>query len=106
MRNKKDESIFPISVAAKMVGVTTKMLRIYEEQGLITPHRVVGKNKDIRRRLYSQLDIDYICSLRELMKEGCSIAILNKLYSFIDTNKANMPASKRDFFIGLSEFIN
>ena len=64
MRNKKDESIFPISVAAKMVGVTTKMLRIYEEQGLITPHRVVGKNKDIRRRLYSQLDIDYICSLR------------------------------------------
>lgn len=104
MRNPKDEPIFPISVAAKMVGVTTKMLRIYEEQGLISPHRVVGKNKDIRRRLYSQLDVDYISALRDLMKEGYSIAILNKLYAFISANKENLPANKSDFFIELSRF--
>jgi MerR family transcriptional regulator/heat shock protein HspR len=100
MRYEKDQPLFPISVASKMVGVTTKMLRIYEEEGLVLPHRI--KN----RRVYSQNDIEYISALRDLMKEGYSIASLKKLYAFIEANKDNMPACKEDFYIALSKFSN
>jgi len=44
--------IFPISVAAEVLEVNPRTLRIYEERGLIKPGRTEGK-----RRLYSMNDI-------------------------------------------------
>jgi len=46
------KSIFPISVAAEILEVNPRTLRIYEEKGLIKPTRTEGK-----RRLYSMNDI-------------------------------------------------
>ena len=47
-----DNPIFPISVAAEILEVNPRTLRIYEDRGLITPTRTEGK-----RRLYSMNDI-------------------------------------------------
>ncbi len=47
--------MFPISVAAEILEVNPRTLRIYEEKGLIKPSRTDGN-----RRLYSLKDIDLL----------------------------------------------
>ncbi len=101
----KNTPLFPISVAGKMVGVTTKMLRIYEEAGLLLPQRTPNTAKIKGRRLYSQNDIEYIASLRLLMQEGFTIDNLNLLYSFwLHKNPNNKPV-KTEFLEELSNFV-
>ncbi len=62
------EPIYPISVAAKLLSVHPRTLRIYEEEGLIKPARQGNK------RYYSNNDIEWIRCLRALIHEkGISI---------------------------------
>lgn len=46
-------AIFPISIIAQMLGVHQRTLRIYDDEGLLTPKRT-GTN----RRLYSLEDVE------------------------------------------------
>lgn len=63
-----NESIYPISVAAKLLSVHPRTLRIYEEEGLIKPERKGNK------RYFSNDDIEWVRCLRELIHEkGISI---------------------------------
>ncbi len=99
MKYDPDKPIFPIHVAAQMVAVTTKMLRIYEEEGLITPAREKG------RRRYSQNDVDYIGCLRDLMKEGFSINSLNKVFNFIKHyEQEGFPETKAELLCAMKTF--
>lgn len=60
--------IYPISVAAKLLSVHPRTLRIYEEEGLILPARMKSK------RFYSNNDIEWIGCLRGLIHDkGISI---------------------------------
>ncbi len=62
------EPIYPISVAAKLLSVHPRTLRIYEEEGLIKPARQGNK------RYYSNNDIEWIRCLRALIHDkGISI---------------------------------
>lgn len=62
------EPIYPISVAAKLLDVHPRTLRIYEEEELVKPTRKGNK------RYYSNNDIDWIRCLRSLIHEkGISI---------------------------------
>ena len=62
------EAIYPISVAAKLLSVHPRTLRIYENEGLIKPARKGNK------RYYSHDDISWIHCLRDLIHEkGISI---------------------------------
>lgn len=64
--NKK--AIYPISVAAKLLSVHPRTLRIYEQEGLIKPARQGNK------RYYSNDDLAWITCLRDLIHEkGISI---------------------------------
>lgn len=66
--------VYPIGVAAKLLDVHPRTLRIYEEEGLIKPHREGGK------RLYSQTDVEWIQCIRKLIhEENISIPGLKKL---------------------------
>jgi MerR family transcriptional regulator/heat shock protein HspR len=66
--------IYPIGVAARMIGVHPRTLRIYEAEGLSRP-RYSGA-----RRLYSQNDIQWITCLRNLIhEEGISIPGIKRL---------------------------
>ncbi len=62
------KAIYPISVAAKLLSVHPRTLRIYENEGLIKPARQGNK------RYYSNDDIAWVNCLRDLIHEkGISI---------------------------------
>lgn len=64
IRLKKNKPIYTISIAAEIIGCHPRTLRIYEEEGLISPSRT---KTNIRR--YSQEDIEQIQRLCRLMDE-------------------------------------
>ncbi len=69
-----DTPVYPIGVAAKLVNVHPRTLRIYEAEGLIEPTHVGS------RRMFSANDIHWIGCLRSLIHdEGISIPGLKKL---------------------------
>ena len=64
----KNDSIYPISVAARLLSVHPRTLRIYEEEGFVKPFRKGNK------RYFSNDDIEWIQCLRELIHDkGISI---------------------------------
>ncbi len=70
--NKK--AIFPISVAAKLLDVHPRTLRIYEEEQLLKPARQGNK------RFFSNDDIEWVRCLRKFIhEEGISIPGIKKL---------------------------
>jgi MerR family transcriptional regulator/heat shock protein HspR len=67
-------AIYPIGVAAKLLNVHPRTLRIYEDEGLISP---AHKGK---RRMFSDNDIKWISCLRNMIHEqGISISGIKKL---------------------------
>jgi MerR family transcriptional regulator/heat shock protein HspR len=73
-----DKPIFPISVAAKILDVHPRTLRIYEEEGLLKPARQGNK------RYFSQDNIEWVRCLRRLIhEEGISIPGVKKLLALI-----------------------
>lgn len=75
---RSDVPIYPIGVAAKLLNVHPRTLRIYEQEGLIKP-ALVGS-----RRMFSADDIQWINCLRTFIhQEGISIPGLKKLLDFI-----------------------
>ena len=66
--------IFPISVAAKLLDVHPRTLRIYEDEGLLKPARQGNK------RFFSGDDIEWVKCLRKLIhEEGISIQGVKRL---------------------------
>ena len=75
---RSDVPIYPIGVAAKLLNVHPRTLRIYEQEGLIRP-KMVGN-----RRMYCADDIQWITCLRTFIhEEGISIPGLKKLLEYI-----------------------
>ncbi|MFP3982272.1 MAG: MerR family transcriptional regulator [Desulfurivibrionaceae bacterium] len=87
----KDKAVFTISVAAEMLEVHPRTLRIYEQEGLIKPIR---KGK---WRYFNADDIDWINCLRRMIHENSmSIAALKKLLLYTPCwNIADCPFEKR-----------
>lgn len=75
---KADEPVYPIGVAARMLGVHPRTLRIYENEGLIKPHYKSG------RRLFSHNDIQWTACLRSMIHDdGISIPGIKKLLALV-----------------------
>ncbi len=85
---RPDVPIYPIGVAARLLNVHPRTLRIYEAEGLITPAHVGS------RRMFSANDIQWITCLRSLIHdEGISIPGLKKLLEYAPCWEiANCPA--------------
>ena len=74
-----NEPVFPISTAAKLLGISVHTLRMYEKEGLILPSKS-GSNQ----RLYSLKDIERIqCIRNSIRKDKISIAGIKSIMSFI-----------------------
>lgn len=70
MSTDRDEPIFVISVAARMVGLHAQTLRYYERAGLIEPSRSDGN-----RRYYSQVDLELVRRIKTLIDDlGVNLA--------------------------------
>jgi MerR family transcriptional regulator, heat shock protein HspR len=63
-----DRPIFTLSVAADLLGLHPRTLRIYEEKGLVVPARTGGN-----RRRYSQNDIARFQTIRQLTRGGVNL---------------------------------
>jgi MerR family transcriptional regulator/heat shock protein HspR len=71
-----DKPVMRIGAVADLLGVCVRMVRIYEERGLVVPAR---KNN---QRLYSFNDVCWLGRIRELVKEdGYDLADVARLIS-------------------------
>jgi MerR family transcriptional regulator, heat shock protein HspR len=78
MPMRPDVPVYPIGVAARLLGVHPRTLRIYENEGLIQPTHVGS------RRLFSMNDIQWTRCLRSYIHdEGISIPGLKKLLNLV-----------------------
>ena len=74
---KENLPLYPIGIAAELVGTTDQTLRLYEKHGLVTPAR---RNKN---RFYSDNDVKWLRCIRELIHEKkISIEGVKKLLDY------------------------
>jgi MerR family transcriptional regulator/heat shock protein HspR len=72
-----ESPVYSIGVAAQILNVHPRTLRIYEDEGLIKPIRKSN------RRFFSQNDITWISCIRNMIHdEGISIPGIRKLLRF------------------------
>ncbi len=75
----KDEPVYPIRIAAKLLNISVHTLRMYEKENLILPYK-----KSTSHRLYSQYDIDRIKCIRSAINESkISINGIKAIYSMM-----------------------
>ena len=91
MEMNDDLPVYPMGVAAHILNLHPRTLRIYEAEGLITPKRQGGK------RMFSKNDLERIECLRKLIhEENISIPGIKKLLDFAPCWKLkNCPEEKR-----------
>ena len=66
----RNQPVYNISIAAELVGVHPRTLRIYEEAGLVVPARTEGNT-----RLFSNADIEMLQRIRFLIQDlGLNLA--------------------------------
>ncbi|MBT3216875.1 MAG: MerR family transcriptional regulator [Candidatus Marinimicrobia bacterium] len=77
--NNDSRPLYTISIAAKLTNTAISTLRMYEDRGLILPHKTKTK-----RRLYSDVDINRIlCIRKHLDEEGLNIAGIKSLLALV-----------------------
>ncbi len=64
-----DEPVYTIGVMARLVGVSSQMLRVWERECLLAPARTESNN-----RLYSENDYYRLVRIRELTQQGVNAA--------------------------------
>jgi len=75
---QNDRPVYPISVAAELLEVHPRTLRLYEQYGLISPRRR-GK-----KRFFSNNDLRWIRCIREMIhEEGLNILGIKRLLTLI-----------------------
>ena len=80
--NRENLPVYVISVAADLLGLHPRTLRIYEEKGLVQPAR---RN---HQRLYSERDLERVRMIRHLTQEiGLNLAgvrLLLEMYERVE----------------------
>ena len=99
MEVDKNLPVYHMGVAAKILEVHPRTLRIYEEEGLIKPSRYGGK------RMFSQNDVAWIQCIRKLIhEENLSIQGIKKLLDLMPCWKLkNCPPEVKDNCAALKE---
>ena len=82
-----DKPIYTISVASEILETHPRTLMMYEELGLVTPHRTTTN-----RRRYSQRDIRRLQVIQHLTRErGVNLAGVRHILSLLEVmHKANL----------------
>ena len=68
-RDEPGRGLYSISVTSELTGVNPQMLRVYEQKGLLAPHRTQGGT-----RRYSGRDLDRITEITTLLSDGLNLA--------------------------------
>ncbi len=84
-----DEPVYTISVMARLVGVSTQVLRIWERECLVCPARTETNN-----RLYSENDFYRLVKIRELTQKGINLAGIQLILGTVEVRYINSNRSK------------
>ncbi len=69
------EPVYTIGHAAEKLGVAVPTLRMYEQAGLIIPHKT-----ETKRRLYSRHDIEYLRIIIDLIRnKGLNLEAIRRI---------------------------
>ncbi len=80
MRDKRNEPVYMIGIAAKLCGIHPQTLRQYERLGFVTPTRIGTKN-----RLYSEYDIYKVRQVQRLTQDlGVNLAGVEIILRLLD----------------------
>ena len=86
--SQEKEPLYSISVASKLVGVSPRVLRSYEEANLINPFRTHGQT-----RLFSNHDIQKIKLIHFLHREKeINLAGIKAIFALANTMLKNYPS--------------
>ena len=77
-----DRALFSISVASEVTGVIQQMLRVYEQRGLLAPHRTEGGT-----RRYSSIELERIREIDALVKTGINLAGVERVLALQAENR-------------------
>lgn len=87
-----NEPIMGIGIVAKKLGVTTELLRVYEREGLIIPHKTKSGY-----RFYSEKDIEWIeCFRNQITKNKMNIAGVRMLLALMPCWKLKSKCNIKD----------
>ena len=84
---KHDDTLFQIGEVTKIMGITRKTLRVYEELGLLTPAVQDTKNG---YRYYSADNMTQIRSIKSLQSLGLSLKEVAEYYYDVDNIDAHL----------------
>ena len=88
-RDEPGRGLYPISVTSELTGVNPQMLRVYEQKGLLAPHRTQGGT-----RRYSGRDLDRISEITTLLSDGLNLAGIEQVLHLRSEN--HRPRSELD----------
>jgi MerR family transcriptional regulator/heat shock protein HspR len=79
MDSKSKDLQYPIGMVAKMFNISVATLRLYENEGLLIPHKTKGKH-----RYFSATDLTRIRCIRTMIEEkGLNLAGIRMMLSAI-----------------------
>lgn len=77
--NASSLPLYTIGIAAKLTDTSVHTLRMYEDKGLILPHKT-----RTNRRVYSQTDIERImCIRKHIVEDGLNIAGIKTILAMV-----------------------
>jgi MerR family transcriptional regulator/heat shock protein HspR len=77
-----NRALFSISVASEITGVNPQMLRMYEQKGLLAPHRTEGGT-----RRYTSNELERISEIDALIKTGLNLAGVERVLQLQAENR-------------------
>ena len=87
-----NEPILGIGVAAKKLGVSPELLRLYEREGLVIAHKTPSGH-----RLYSERDLEWIeCFRRQITENKMNIAGIRMLLALMPCWNLKSNCSKKE----------
>lgn len=76
----RGQPLYPLNVAAQLVGLSPRTLRLYEEAGLLAPTRSGGN----QQRLYSEQDLQWLRCIRDMLHdESLTVTAIRRLLDLI-----------------------
>jgi MerR family transcriptional regulator/heat shock protein HspR len=67
-----------IGEVAKLTGISTHSIRLYEKEGLLNPRRTPSG-----RRIYASIDLDLVKTTRRLLSRDLNFAGIRRLYAVV-----------------------
>lgn len=76
----RGQPVYSLMIAAQLVGLSPRTLRLYEEARLLCPARTGGRNQ----RLYSEQDLQWLRCIRDMIHdEGLTVAAIRRLLDLV-----------------------